>query len=342
MKPVHLFIAVLLVCAVFSGTALAWNPVTVTDDSGFESIIESEPQTIVSLAPTNTEIIFALGLGDKVVGVTEYCNYPEEALTKQTVGGYSTINVEKIVTANPDIIFANPKNGQENIDSLRQLGYVVVVIQSDSVNGTYDAIRMVGTCTGTTAGADSLVSDMKTRINAVTEKLEGVTEKPTVMHAMSIDPYWVSGSSTFQNELITLAGGTNAFADVEGWGVVTLEKLLTTDPQIILVDSGSKMGTTGENTLQKSFFTEQRLSSITAVRNNDVYVMDSDTFDRGGPRIVESLEQLAQILHPEIFGNYTESTSSASSPGFGVILVIAGIILVIAGFIGGIFIHRRK
>ncbi|MDD2470668.1 MAG: ABC transporter substrate-binding protein [Methanocorpusculum sp.] len=335
MKPVHLFIAVLLVCAVFCGTALAWNPVTVTDDSGFESIIESKPETIVSLAPTNTEIIFALGLGDKVVGVTEYCNYPEEALTKQTVGGYSTINVEKIVAANPDIIFANPKNGQENIDYLRRLGYSVIVIQSDSVNGTYDAIQMVGTCTGTTAEANSIVSDMKTRIDAISEKLEGVTDKPTVMHAMSIEPYWVSGSSTFQNELITLAGGTNAFADVEGWGVVTLEKLLTTDPQIILVDSGSKMGTTGENTLQKSFFTDQRLSSLTAVRNTDVYVMNSDTFDRGGPRIVESLEQLAQILHPEIFGNYAEPISSASSPGFSVIPVIAGVI-------GGLFIYRRK
>ena len=335
MKHVQILLVFLLILAIFSGTALGWTPVTITDDSGFESIIETQPQTIVSLAPTNTEIIFALGLGDKVVGVTEYCNYPEEALTKQTVGGYSTINVEKIVTANPDIIFANPMNGQENIDSLRQLGYIVIVIQSDSVDGTYDAIQMIGTCTGTTAEADSIISDMKIRIQAITDKLTGVTEKPTVMHAMSVDPYWVSGSNTFQNELITLAGGTNAFADVDGWGVVTLEKLLTTDPEIILVDSGSKMGTTGENTLQKAFLTDERLSSITAVKNKAVYVMDSDTFDRSGPRIVDSLEQLAQILHPEIFGDYAEPESTATSPGFGAVLVIAGVI-------GGLFICRRK
>ena len=334
MKHVQILLVFLLVIALFSGTALGWTPVTITDDSGFVSIIETQPETIVSLAPTNTEIIFALGLGDKVVGVTEYCNYPEEALTKQTVGGYSTINVEKIVTANPDIIFANPLNGQENIDSLRQLGYKVIVIQSDSVEGTYDAIRMIGTCTGTTAEADSIISDMKIRIQAITDKLTGVTEKPTVMHAMSVDPYWVSGSNTFQNELITLAGGTNAFADVNGWGVVTLEKLLTTDPEIILVDSGSKMGTTGENTLQKAFLTEPQLSGITAVKNKAVYVMDSDTFDRGGPRIVISLEQLAQILHPEIFGEYAEPGSTANSPGFGALLVIAGVI-------GGLFVCRR-
>lgn len=335
MKHVRILLVFLLALALFSSTALGWTPVTITDDSGFESIIESQPQTIVSLAPTNTEIIFALGLGDKVVGVTEYCNYPEEALTKPKMGGYSTINVEKIVAANPDIIFANPKNGQENIDSLRQLGYTVIVIQSDSVDGTYDAIRMIGRCTGTTAEADFIISDMKIRIQAITDKLEGVTEKPTVMHAMSVESFWVSGSNTFQNELITLAGGTNAFADVKGWGVVTLEKLLTTNPEIILVDSGSKMGTTGENTLQKAFLTEQRLSSITAVQNKDVYVMDSDTFDRGGPRIVISLEQLAHILHPEIFGEYTEPGSTTASPGFGALLAIAGVI-------GGLFICRRR
>ena len=335
MKHLRILLIFLLVLAIFSGTALGWTPVTITDDSGFESVIESQPQTIVSLAPTNTEIIFALGLGDKVVGVTEYCNYPKEALTKQTVGGYSTINMEKIVAANPDIIFANPMNGEENIDYLRQLGYTVIVIQSDSVEGTYAAIQMIGKCTGTTAEAESIVSDMKIRIQAITDKLTDVTEKPTVMHAMSVDPYWVSGSNTFQNELITLAGGTNAFADVNGWGVVTLEKLLTTDPDIILVDSGSKMGTTGENTLQKAFLTEPQLNSITAVKNKTVYVMDSDTFDRGGPRIVISLEQLAQILHPEIFGEYAEPGSTAASPGFGAVLIISGVI-------GGLFIRRRK
>ena len=334
MKHVRLLLVFLLALAVFSGTALGWTPATITDDSGFASIIETQPETIVSLAPTNTEIIFALGLGEKVVGVTEYCNYPAEALAIQKIGGYSTVNIEKIVAANPDIIFANPKNGQENIDSLRQLGYKVIVIQSDSVEGTYDAIRMIGICTGTTAEADSIISDMQIRIQAITDKLEDVAEKPTVMHAMSVESFWVSGSNTFQNELITLAGGTNAFADVKGWGVITLEKLLTTDPAIILVDSGSKMGTTGENTIQKAFLTEPQLSGITAVKNKAVYVMDSDTFDRGGPRIVISLEQLAQILHPEIFGEYNEPGSTAASPGFGAVLAIAGII-------GGLFISRR-
>ena len=334
MKHVRILLIFLLALAIFSGTALGWTPVTITDDSGFVSIIDTQPKTIVSLAPTNTEIIFALGLGDKVVGVTTYCNYPKEALNKSKIGGYATINIEKIVAENPNIIFANPMNGQGNIDALRKLGYVVIVIESDSVEGTYNAIRMIGTCTGKADEADSIISDMKTRIQAITEKLVEGTEKPTVMHAMSVETFWVSGSNTFQNELINLAGGSNAFLDVDGWGVITLEKLLTTDPEIILVDAGSTMGDSGENTLQKAFLTEQRLSSITAVKNKDVYVMDPDIFNRGGPRIVLSLEQLAQILHPEIFGEYAEPESTTVSPGFGVILLIAGII-------GGLFICRR-
>ena len=334
MKHVRILLIFLLVLSIFSGIALGWTPISITDDSGFGSIIETQPKTIVSLAPTNTEIIFALGLDDKVVGVTTYCNYPKEALNKSKIGGYATINVEKIVATNPDIIFANPINGQGNIDALRKLGYVVIVIESDSVEGTYNAIRMIGTCTGTTDEADSIISDMKTRIQAITEKLVEGTEKPTVMHAMSVETFWVSGSNTFQNELINLAGGSNAFLDVEGWGVITLEKLLTTDPEIILVDAGSTMGDTGENTLQKAFLTEQRLSGITAAKNKDVYVMDPDIFNRGGPRIVLSLEQLAQILHPEIFGEYAEPESTATSPGFGAVLIIAGII-------GGLFICRR-
>ena len=334
MKHVRILLIFLLVLSIFSGIALGWTPISITDDSGFGSIIETQPKTIVSLAPTNTEIIFALGLDDKVVGVTTYCNYPKEALNKSKIGGYATINVEKIVATNPDIIFANPINGQGNIDALRKLGYVVIVIESDSVEGTYNAIRMIGTCTGTTDEADSIISDMKTRIQAITEKLVEGTEKPTVMHAMSVESIWVSGSNTFQNELINLAGGTNAFSDVEGWGVITLEKLLTTDPEIILVDAGSTMGDAGENTLQKALLNEQRLSSITAVKNKDVYVMDPDIFNRGGPRIVLSLEQLAQIIHPEIFGEYAEPESTATSPGFGAVLIIAGII-------GGLFICRR-
>ena len=316
---------VLLLLALLCGTAAAaeWTPVTITDDYGYTAEISAAPQTIVSLGPSNTEILFALGLGDKVAGVTEYCNYPAEAQTRILIGGVSSPNVEKIVALNPDLILANAMNGEDNIAHLRKLGYTVLCLNPDSVDGTFSSIRRVGEATGTSAAAGELIASMQQRLRAAAEKGKTAgTETLTVTHLMSTDPYWVSGIHTFQDELITLAGGTNAFPEVDGWGIINLEHLLTTDPDVILVDSGAGMGEKGENLLKQSFMTDSRLSSLTAVKNNRIYVMDSDTFDRGGPRIVDAFDELVAVLYPESAGSPAAATPKA--PGFGSVLTLAG------------------
>jgi iron complex transport system substrate-binding protein len=312
-----------------------WEPVTITDDYGYTITITEEPTRIISLAPANTEILFALGLGDKVVGVTEYCNYPKEAATKPIIGGYTTVNVERVITQNPDLIIAYYGNGEDLINHLRNLGYTIITLNSDSVKGTLHDIELVGQATGKSAEATKLVSNMQERIDAVTKKLEGVTSRPATIHCMWTDPLWVSGNTTFQDEMIQLAGGENAFPDVEGWGVVTLERLLTTDPEIIIVDSGMGMGEGGTDILKDYFNEESRLQSLSAVKNNQVYVIDADIMDRGGPRIVDCIEMLAHILHPEIFGAQEETSSSASSPGFSVIATCAAIC-------GMFFVYRKR
>ena len=316
---------VLLLLALLCGTAAAaeWTPVTITDDYGYTAEISAAPQTIVSLGPSNTEILFALGLGDKVAGVTEYCNYPAEAQNKSIIGGVSSPNVEKIVALNPDLILANSMNGEDNIAHLRKLGYTVLCLNPDSVDGTFSSIRRVGEATGTSAAAGELIASMQQRFRAAAEKVKTAgTETLTVTHLMGTDPYWVSGIHTFQDELITLAGGTNAFPEVDGWGIINLEHLLTTDPDVILVDSGAGMGEKGENLLKQSFMTDSRLSSLTAVKNNRIYVMDSDTFDRGGPRIVDAFDELVAVLYPESAGSPAAATPKA--PGFGSVLTLAG------------------
>lgn len=300
-------------------------PVTIIDDGGYAVTVDKEPNTIVSLAPTNTEILFALGLGDKVIGDTDYCNYPEAAKTITKIGGYSTINIEKIVALNPDIIYANHNNGYDNIEHLKELGYTVILINPESIDGIYNAIEITGKTSGTETEANTVIAQIKAGIKEITDKLEGVETKPSIMHAMSVDPYWVSGSKTFQDELMTLAGGVNAFSDVEGWGTVTIEKLITTSPDIILTDPGADMGSPGENTLQQAFFKDPRLSEITAVKNSDVYVMDADIFDRGGPRVVEALDVLVKIVHPEIFGEADTDNTSATSPGFTIIPLLGAL-----------------
>ncbi|MDO5843931.1 MAG: cobalamin-binding protein [Methanocorpusculum sp.] len=325
----RILLSALIIAAVFITSASAF-PLTITDDYGYNSVIDNEPQTIVSLAPSNTEILFALFLGDKVIGDTTYCYYPEEAKNKTKIGGYSTISIEKITALNPDIIFANGLNGQENIDHLRQLGFTVIVIDQNTIADVYKAINTIGSACGKEKEAADLIGDMKNKIDEITKKVSSAETKPKVMHAMSVDPYWISGGNTFQDELIALAGGQNAFSDVDGWGTVTLEKLITTDPEIILTDPGADMGTVGENTLQQAFFKDSRLASITAVKNNDVYVIDADIFDRGGPRLTEALEKVAELIHPEIFGETPkEETTKSPAPilAMAVGLIFAAVII---------------
>lgn len=310
----------------------SWQPVTVTDDFGVRVVIAQEPRRIVSLAPANTEILFALGLGDRVVGVTDYCNYPAEAQEKPKVGGFSTVNIEKVVAAKPDLVLAAYGNTEEVVNHLRNLGMTVVTLNPDSMQGTLRDIILTGEATGRTTEATALKNSMQTRIDAVTAAVGTTSERPTVMHAVWYDPIWVSGNATFQNELITLAGGKNAFSDIEGWQIVTMERFITTNPEIILVNSGTGMGESGNDMIYRYFMNESRFSKMKAIKDDTVYIVNSDIIDRGGPRIVDALEEVAADIHPELFPT-TSATASATavpSPGFG---AVAGMIALVGACI---------
>ncbi|MDD4255945.1 MAG: helical backbone metal receptor [Methanofollis sp.] len=297
----------------------SWQSVTVTDDFGEMVVITHEPRRIVSLAPANTEILFALGLGDRVVGVTDYCNYPAGAEEKPKVGGYSTVNIERVVAAKPDLVLAAFGNTEEVVNHLRDLGLTVVALNPDSMQGTLRDITLAGEATGRTAEAADLKTSMQTRIDAVTAAVGTTTERPSVMHAVWYDPIWVSGNATFQNELITLVGGKNAFPDVEGWQIVTLERFITTNPDIILVNSGTGMGESGNDLIYRYFMNEPRFAKMKAVQDDRVYIVSSDIIDRGGPRIVDALEEVAAAIHPELFPDAAAAapTTAAPAPGFG-------------------------
>ena len=338
-KPISVFLMFIVACAVLCGAGAAqeWTPVTVTDSNGDTITISEYPTKIISLAPANTEIIYAVGAGDRLVGDTTYCNYPEAAKTVEKIGEFSVINRERIIALSdgPTVIFANPNNGKDTIDYLRDQGLTVIVINPESIDTIYSSIRTIGDAVGNSTEAETVVASMKADIKKITDKLSDVTEKPTITHVMSVDPIYVSGSATFQNELFELAGAVNAFADVDGWKTVTLEKLLITDPQIILTDPGADMGTIGYDSLRESFYTEPRLVTLSAVQNDNVYVVDADTFDRGGPRVVEALENLVMITHPEIFGEVKTPVSTQQSPGFG---IAAGL----SGILGAVLLLKRR
>ncbi|PIU56066.1 MAG: cobalamin-binding protein [Chloroflexi bacterium CG07_land_8_20_14_0_80_45_17] len=291
----------LVATAVFPATGLATTyPITVTDDLGREVTIAALPVRIISLTPSNTEILFALGLGDRVVGVSDYSDYPPEALEKEKIGGpYLNVNIEKIVALQPDFILAAEINTMEVINTLAGHGLTVFGIKSTDLDDLLDDINTVGRITDKEAEATILTDDMQSRIDAVTSKTAGLTpeERPRTFHICWHDPIWTAGSGTYIHDLIERVGGTNIFADIQGYQAVDIETVIWRDPEVIIVTAMG--GTAGS--VWEWVNTEPRLAGVSARQNGRVYYAESNWVERPGPRIVLGLEQVAKYIHPGIF-----------------------------------------
>lgn len=277
-------------------------PIEVTDQGGRVVKLEKMPEKIISLSPSNTEIVFALGLEDKLVGVTTYCNYPEAALDKPKVGGFSTVDIEKVVEIQPDLILATRIHEAEIIPELERLGLTVLNLYPQTLDEVLEAITLIGKCTGKEEEASQLVAEMRNRINAITSKTDSLTEaqRPRVFYVVRPEPLWTVGAGHRIHELIVLAGGINIAQGLSGSTTISLEAVIEANPQVIIAGIGRAMGAT----LALEFLkTEPRLRGVDARINNQVYGVDSDLASRVGPRIVDGLEQLAKMIHPEIFGS---------------------------------------
>ena len=275
-------------------------PLTLTDDLGREVTIEKLPESIISLAPSNTEILFELGLGDRIVGVTDYCDYPPAALEKETIGGpFTTPDIERIVALEPDLVLAEEINPEDVITTLEGLGITVFGIEATDLDDLLDDINTVGQITDTEAEAGALTTNMRNRINAVTAKTAGLSpeEKPGVFYICWHDPPWTAGEGTFPHDLIEKAGGINIFADLEDWPSVSLETLIERNPDVIIVTA---MGGEGSDTWNW-VNTESRLADVSARQNGKIYFVESNWVERPGPRIVLGLEELAKYIQPNIF-----------------------------------------
>lgn len=303
MRSIKWFLAFLSVTLILPLTmayiATTTPPVTIVDDLGRLVTIEKTPERIVSLAPSNTEILFALGLGEKVVGVTDFCDYPPEAKEKEKIGGFATLDIEKIIALAPDLILATGIHGKEVIPLLERRGLTVVALEPKDLVGILYDIVMVGKITGEEEEAFELVAQMEIRIEAVTEKTKPLPEekKSRVFWVIWPEPIWTTGRGTFIHELIVKAGGKNIFEDLEGWKTVDLEAVIERDPEVII--GTAKHGVSKPAEWAK---TEPRLAVTTARKNDRVYAVEGDLVERPGPRIVEGLEEVAKCIHPEIFG----------------------------------------
>jgi len=278
---------------VTSGNPERPGPIRVRDDFGYEVVINKTPERIVSLAPSNTEILFALGLGDRVVGVTDYCNYPEEVKNKPKVGGYSTVNIERVLALNPDLVVAAYGNGKETVEILREYGLTVIALNPENLSDVMRDIELLGRATGEEENATRLVGMMEQRIGEVKKEALNLSFRPKVAHVLWHDPIWVSGRDTFIDELIEIAGGENAFHDLEGWKIVSIEDFLARNPDIIVVNSGTGMGGSKDILYE---WAVRELGDVKAVREGRVYVIDADVISRPSYRLVYALEELSEII----------------------------------------------
>jgi len=270
-------------------------PITVIDFAGREVTIESEPQRIVSLAPSITESLFYIGAGDKVVGVTDYDDFPPAVKNITRVGGYGKYaNLETIASLQPDLILADGFS-TDILDSLERIAPVIIV-DPKNITDIYNALELLGRVTNREEGARSVAAEMKAEVSYVSAMVAGKPKVRTFFILSYYNGYWTAGAGTFVNDLITLAGGENIFGDVSGWGAASEEQIIARNPEVIIISPNAG--------IKPEDLCSGPLSEVDAVKNGRVYVLsDENLVVRPGPRIVHGLEEIAEYLHPDAF-NY--------------------------------------
>jgi iron complex transport system substrate-binding protein len=276
-------------------------PITVTDGLGRHITIEALPQRIVSLAPSDTEWLFAIGAGEKVVGVTLYDNYPPQVQRIARVGGYvaKTISVEKILSLKPDLVFSRGHIQKAVIEALERLGIAVVATEPQDFDEIYAAIVLMGQLTGQVQQAAQVVAAMQQRVARIRQKVETLApaQRVTVFYKAYDEPLLTAGPSTFIGQMITMAGGINIFSDLtETYPQVSAEEVLRRNPAIIL-------GPASRSAPLSSTWTTQHpgWSRIDAIQHRRFYLLDDDLISRPGPRLAEGLEVMVKTLYPDLF-----------------------------------------
>ncbi|WP_071396461.1 ABC transporter substrate-binding protein [Bacillus tuaregi] len=277
-------------------------PVTIKDatDNGVE--IESKPERIVSLIPSNTEISFALGLGDDIVGVNDNDNYPEEVLEIEKIGGMD-LNIEKIISLQPDLVLAHGGSSMgsspEGLQQLRDAGITVLVVNdATSFVSVYEAIEMIGKATGTQKKANEIVTDMQTRIENIKEKAAAIKEedrKKVYIEIMPAPEIYSAGKNTFMDEMLEMINAENIVTE-ESWPKVDQEAIIASNPDVIITTYGFYTPDAAEQLLSREGWQD-----VNAVKNEQVFDVNSDVVTRSGPRLVEGVEEVAKAVYPDVF-----------------------------------------
>jgi len=278
-------------------------PLALTDDLGRQVTLPSAPKRIVSLAPSNTEILFAVGAGDQVVGLTQYCNYPPEASQGRTViGGFAanSISVEKIMSLQPDLVLAAGSEHKMVIEALEKSNVTVFALDAQTLDDIYGDLLAIGQMTGHAPEAQSLVGKMKLRVAAVSDKVKAIpaSERVRVFYEVWDEPLTTAGPGTSVHQVIETAGGINIFADVarEQYPKVSAEVVIERNPDVILGPSSH-----GSALIAAKVAARPGWQSVKAVEKGRIVIMDGDMISRAGPRVVDAIEAVAKNLYPDRF-----------------------------------------
>ncbi|VEF46429.1 putative metal ABC transporter metal-binding protein [Bacillus freudenreichii] len=276
-------------------------PITLKDATDKEVTIEKQPEKIVSLIPSNTEILYAVGAGDEVVGVSEHDNYPEEVKDKEQVAGLE-LNIEKIISLKPDLVLAHGSVGDMWDSGLEQLEGsgipVLVVHNAESFDEVYDTIDFIGKATGHTEEASNVIDDMKAKLDEIEKKAAEIKEdnKKSVFVEISPAPeIYAAGKNTFMDQMLNTINAKNSVQE-EGWPMMNEEAIIEMNPEVILVNYNYVDNAVDQVLDRKGW------QDVAAVKDKRVYMVDENLVSRSGPRIVEGVEELAKAVYPEVFG----------------------------------------
>ena len=285
-----LAMALIVALALATAASAALYPMQLKDGTNTAVTLKSEPKRIVSIVPSVTEMVYAVGLGDRLVGVTQWCTYPEEAKKLPKVGDVN-INIEAVLALKPDLVVADVSMSSATIEKLRELGVPLLAVNARNISEMMDALVLLGTAGGKGNEARILAETLKDRVEKVKKSVASAKAKPSVFVEIWNEPLMTAGSDTYVHELITIAGGRNIAGKTTGWPMFSAEAVIAENPDLILLTNFNRDEAMGR----------KAWASLSAVKSGNVVEFNPDLLVRACPRLIDGLEMLAKLLHPELF-----------------------------------------
>ncbi len=272
--------------------AAAAYPLTLEDETGTSITFEQAPEKVVTLVPSETEAIYAIGAGEQVVGVDEWSNYPEEAVSKPKIGDMTT-NIEAVIALNPDLVLASSSMNTEAIAKLRELNITVYATNPTTYDAVVAKIENLGKIMNKQEEAAAVADHMRSVKQQVTDAVKDAEKKSVYLE---FSPGWTVGSGTFLDELITIAGGTNIAAGTPDWYEVSAEEVVTQNPQLIIypIMEGDP------HPIVAAIESRPGWDVIEAVKTKQMFAVTQDPLVRVGPRLADGLLEVAKVIHPDL------------------------------------------